>query len=121
MNLYAGSGEKLMHIFYRNNEIAGYSAVLHCLQIKGIDGLYGPRRKVVVFGWGAVSKGAISALRSRGFNNIHVYSKRKMHLVCDRNPDVYYHHLIIENDSLIILLMKMVAKFQLLIFLRMPI
>ncbi|NQT01201.1 MAG: alanine dehydrogenase, partial [Planctomycetes bacterium] len=29
MHNWSRSGEKLMHIFYKNNEIAGYAAVLH--------------------------------------------------------------------------------------------
>ena len=46
------NGNKLMHIFYRNNELAGYTAVIHTLQLCGIDGFYGPRRKVAIMGFG---------------------------------------------------------------------
>jgi alanine dehydrogenase len=90
MHLWSAAGEKLMHVFYKNNELAGYAAVLHCLQLLGIDGYYGPRRKVVVLSYGSVSRGAIYALHGRGFNNIHVFTQRKPHLVADQNPDVYY-------------------------------
>jgi len=93
MNLWSSNGDKLMHIFYKNNEIAGYASVLHILELLGMDGHYGPRRQVVVIGFGSVSRGAIYALQGRGFNNIHVYTCRKTHLVADQNPDVYYHHL----------------------------
>ena len=79
-----------MHIFYRNNELAGYAGVLHFLQLKGMDGHYGPRKKVVVLGYGSVSRGAIYALQGRGFNNIVVYTNREPHLVADKNPDVWY-------------------------------
>jgi N5-(carboxyethyl)ornithine synthase len=84
-----------MHLFYRNNELAGYCAVLHCLSLSGMDGFYGPRRKVTILGYGSVSKGAIRALNGRGFNFIHTYTHRKTHLVAEKNPDVYfgnYHH-----------------------------
>ena len=90
MHCWSAAGERLMHIFYKNNEIAGYASVLHCLQLLGIDGHYGPRRKVVILSYGSVSRGAIYALHGRGFNNIHVYTRRPPHLVADQNPDVYY-------------------------------
>jgi alanine dehydrogenase len=92
MHSWSQGGEKLMHIFYKNNEIAGYAGVLHCLQILGLDGHYGPRRNVVVLSYGSVSRGAIYALQGRGFNNIHVFTRRPSHLVADQNPDVYYGH-----------------------------
>ncbi len=93
-------GNKLMHIFYRNNELAGYAAVIHMLQLCGIDGFYGPRRKVMVMGFGSVSKGAIFALHGRGFNNIHVFTKRPSHLVVDKHPDVYYYNYYSEGGEL---------------------
>jgi N5-(carboxyethyl)ornithine synthase len=85
-----------MHTFYRNNELAGYAGVLHYLQLLGQDGHYGERKKVVVFGYGSVSKGAIYALQGRGFNNITVYTQRPTHLVADKNPDVWYKNF---NDD----------------------
>ncbi len=92
MHSWSASGEKQLHIFYKNNEIAGYAAVLHCLQLLGVDGHYGPRRKAVVLSYGSVSRGAIYALQGRGFNNIHVFTRRPPHLVADQNPDVYHGH-----------------------------
>lgn len=92
MHQWSGAGEKLMHIFYKNNEIAGYAAVLHCLQLLGMDGHYGRRRRVVILGYGSVSRGAIYALQGRGFNDIHVFTRRPAHLVADQNPDVYHGH-----------------------------
>lgn len=99
MNHWNEVGQKLMHIFYKNNEIAGYAAVLHALELLGMDGHYGPRRTVVVLGFGSVSKGAIYALQGRGFNNIHVFTKRPVHLVIDQNPDVYYGHFYADADG----------------------
>lgn len=93
MHHWSPKGEKLMHIFYKNNELAGYSAILHVLHLMGQDGFYGPRRKVAVIGYGSCSRGAIHALHGRGFNNIHVYTLRPTHLVANQHPDVYYHHL----------------------------
>ncbi len=90
MHHWSDAGERLLHIFYKNNEIAGYAAVLHCLQLLGLDGHYGPRRRVVVLSYGSVSRGAIYALQGRGFNNISVFTRRPPHLVADQNPDVYH-------------------------------
>jgi alanine dehydrogenase len=87
-----------LHIFYRNNELAGYAGVLHFLELKGMDGHYGPRKNVVILGYGSVSRGAIYALQGRGFNNIIVYTQRESHLVADKNPDVYYKSF--KNDDL---------------------
>lgn len=95
--------ERAMHVFYTNNEIAGYCAVLHSLELLGIDGFYGPRRRVVILGYGSVSRGAIFALQGRGFNNIHVFTKRPTHLVANRNPDVYFgQYFEGENGTLMI-------------------
>jgi len=99
MNTWSPRGEKLMHVFYKNNELAGYAAVLHSLQLLGVDGYYGPRRKVVVLSHGSVSRGAIYALHGRGFNNIHVFTKRPPHQVADQNPDVYYGHYYRDNNG----------------------
>lgn len=90
MHHWSTAGERLLHVFYKNNEIAGYASVLHSLQILGLDGHYGDRRIVVILSYGSVSRGAIYALQGRGFNNIHVYTRRPPHLVADQNPDVYY-------------------------------
>jgi alanine dehydrogenase len=90
MHHWSKGGERLLHVFYKNNEIAGYAAVLHCLEVLGLDGHYGPRRRVVILGYGSVSRGAIYALQGRGFNNIHVFTQRPPHLVADQNPDVYH-------------------------------
>jgi alanine dehydrogenase len=103
---------KLLHIFYKNNEIAGYAAVFHILELLGIDGLYGPRRKVTIISYGSVSRGAIYALHGRGFNNIHVYSRRPPHLIADQNPDVYYYHLVgINNEYYYIPVLQEPKKF----------
>ena len=96
-------GERTVHCFYKNNELAGYAAIDHVLALKGADGLYGPRRYVAVIGFGSVSRGAIHALHGRGFNNIHVYTRRPVHLVANQIPDVYHHHLdLTEGGELVV-------------------
>lgn len=77
------SGNRGLHIFYKNNELAGYCGVLHALELAGIDGHYGPRRRAAVLGFGSVSRGAIYALQGRGFTDIAIYTQRPRHLVKD--------------------------------------
>jgi alanine dehydrogenase len=69
-------GIRDMHVFYRNNEMAGYCAVLHALGLAGLDGLYGPSLKAVVLSLGSVSRGAIHALLGRGIHDVTVYTQR---------------------------------------------
>ena len=84
------------HIFYRNNELAGYAGVLHYLELKGDDGWYGTDKKVVVFGHGSVSKGAIMAFMGRGIYDITVYTKRPVTEVVNRSRGVEYKNI---NDG----------------------
>lgn len=78
------------HTFYKNNEIAGYCAVIHALQLKGIDGNYGNQRKVIIFSFGAVSRGAIYALKAHGFRDITICILRPDHLVREEVLNVHY-------------------------------
>ena len=51
MFVWSPSGQIGRHTFYKNNEMAGYCAVLHALRLKGIDGHYGNQRKTTIFGF----------------------------------------------------------------------
>ncbi len=81
MFVWSPSGQIGRHTFYKNNEMAGYCAVLHALQLKGIDGHYGDQRKVIIFSFGAVSRGAIYALKAHGFRDITICIQRPDHEV----------------------------------------
>ncbi len=83
MFAWSRGGEQGIHVFYKNNELAGYCSVLHALELYGLDGHYGPSRKVAVLGFGSVSRGAVYALRGRGFNEVRIYTQRPPHLVRD--------------------------------------
>jgi alanine dehydrogenase len=73
-----------MHLFYRNNEMAGYCSAIHALACAGLDGHYGENLKVVALSFGSVSRGAIRALRGRGFGDICVYTQRPSWAVRDQ-------------------------------------
>ena len=76
MHIWSPNGHVGRHTFYKNNEMAGYCAVIHALQLKGIDGHYGNQRKTIIFGFGAVSRGAIYALKAHGFRDITICIQR---------------------------------------------
>jgi len=90
MFVWGPSGQMGRHTFYKNNEMAGYCAVIHALQLKGIDGHYGNQRKVVIFSFGAVSRGAIYALKAHGFRDITICTQRPDHEVREEVLDCHY-------------------------------
>ncbi|MBN4061852.1 MAG: NAD(P) transhydrogenase subunit alpha [Flavobacteriales bacterium] len=90
MFVWKPNGQIGRHTFYKNNEMAGYSAVIHALHLKGIDGHYGNQRKVIIFSFGAVSRGAIYALKAHGFRDITVCIQRPDHEVREEVLDVDY-------------------------------
>ena len=90
MYVWNPNGQMGRHTFYKNNEMAGYCAVIHALQLKGIDGHYGNQRKVIIFSFGAVSRGAIYALKSHGFRDITICIQRPDHEVREEVLDVHY-------------------------------
>lgn len=90
MYVWSPSGHIGRHTFYKNNEMAGYCAVIHALQLKGIDGHYGNQRKIIIFGFGAVSRGAIYALKAHGFRDITICIQRPDHEVREEVLDCDY-------------------------------
>ena len=90
MFIWSPSGHVGRHTFYKNNEMAGYCAVLYSLQLKGIDGHYGDQRKTIIFGFGAVSRGAIYALKAHGFRDITICIQRPEHEVREEVLDCNY-------------------------------
>ncbi len=90
MFVWGPDGQIGRHTFYKNNEMAGYCAILHALQLRGIDGHYGNRRKTIIFSFGAVSRGAIYALKARGFRDITICIQRPDHEVREEILDCHY-------------------------------
>jgi alanine dehydrogenase len=97
MYVWGPDGRAGRHTFYKNNEMAGYCAVLHALQLKGIDGHYGNQRKVLIFSFGAVSRGAIYALKAHGFRDITICIQRPDHEVREEVLDC--HYVRVENGG----------------------
>jgi len=93
MFVWGPDGQVGRHTFYKNNELAGYCAVLHALQLRGIDGHYGNQRKTVIISFGAVSRGAIYALKARGFRDITICIKRPDYAVREEVLGCHYVRL----------------------------
>lgn len=74
---------KGMHVFDRNNEMAGYAGVIHALGQVGMDALYGGPAEASVLSHGSVSRGAVTALMRRGYK-VTVYTRRPPWTVHDK-------------------------------------
>jgi len=82
------TGKWQLHVFHKNNELAGYCSVLHALQLAGMTGHYGEHRKACVIGFGSVGRGAIHALQGLGFGDVTLFTQRPGHAVSAPIPSV---------------------------------
>lgn len=76
MNHWTRDGAVGLHVFHKNNELAGYCSVLHALALRGSTGHYGPRLDAVVLGFGATARGAVTALNALGVHDVSVLTTR---------------------------------------------
>jgi alanine dehydrogenase len=76
MNHWNRDGSFGLHVFHKNNELAGYCSVLHALQLAGATGDYGRRLNAVVIGFGATARGSVTALNAHGVHDVHVLTGR---------------------------------------------
>ena len=76
MNHWTSSGGFGLHVFHKNNELAGYCSVIHALQLAGSTGDYGRRLNAVVIGFGATARGAVTALNAHGVHDVKVLTNR---------------------------------------------
>ncbi len=76
MNHWQSDGGFGLHVFHKNNELAGYCSVLHAMQSVGVTGIYGRRMRAAVLGFGATARGAVTALNSHGVDDVRVLTNR---------------------------------------------
>jgi alanine dehydrogenase len=88
MNHWAQDGTFGVHVFHKNNELAGYCSVLHAAALLGITGHYGRRRRAVVISFGATGRGAVTALLGLGLYDVTVLTQRDVPSVVDSIPGV---------------------------------
>ena len=78
MNHWQADGGFGLHVFHKNNELAGYCSVLHAMQLAGITGSYGRRLRAAVIGFGATARGAVTALNAHGVDDVRVLTNREV-------------------------------------------
>ncbi|ROP74519.1 N(5)-(carboxyethyl)ornithine synthase [Curtobacterium sp. PhB115] len=88
MNHWQDDGGFGLHVFHKNNEMAGYCSVLHALQLCGSTGDYGRRLTAVVIGFGATARGAVIALNAHGIHDVRVLTHRDIAAVGSPIPSV---------------------------------
>ena len=76
MNHWTKEGNFSVHVFHKNNELAGYCSVLHALQLVGSTGDYGRRLNAAVISFGATARGAVRALSALGVSDVTVLTQR---------------------------------------------
>ncbi|MGI8900565.1 MAG: alanine dehydrogenase, partial [Nocardioides sp.] len=76
MNHWKSSGSFGLHVFHKNNEMAGYCSVLHALQLVGSTGDYGRPLRAAVIGFGSTARGAVTALNAHGIGDVTVLTHR---------------------------------------------
>jgi alanine dehydrogenase len=81
MNFWSADGSFSLHVFHKNNELAGYCSVLHALELIGATGDYGRRLRAAVIGFGAAGRGAVTALNAHGISDVDVLTHRDVNAV----------------------------------------
>jgi alanine dehydrogenase len=81
MNHWAADGSFSVHVFHKNNELAGYCSVLHALGLIGSTGDYGRRLSGAVISFGATARGAVRALSALGISDVTVLTQRSVSAV----------------------------------------
>ena len=76
MNHWTPAGHFELHVFHKNNELAGYSSVTHALQLVGRTGHYGRPLRAAVISFGATARGAVRALGAAGVQDVTVLTQR---------------------------------------------
>ncbi|HEY9565663.1 MAG TPA: N(5)-(carboxyethyl)ornithine synthase [Nocardioides sp.] len=99
MNHWARDGSVGLHVFHKNNELAGYSSVLHALTLGGITGSYGRKLNAVVIGFGATARGAVTALSASGIHDVRVLTIRDVAAVASPIHSVRIHRFEHNPDA----------------------
>ncbi|MEU7189738.1 N(5)-(carboxyethyl)ornithine synthase [Streptomyces sp. NPDC039022] len=99
MNRWTATGDFSVHVFHKNNELAGYCSVLHALQLGGATGSYGRRLRAVVISFGATARGAVTGLGAMGVSDVTVLTQRDAVAVASPMPSVVMGHFQEQPDD----------------------
>lgn len=92
MNHWTAEGNFSVHVFHKNNELAGYCSVLHALQLLGLTGDYGRRLRAAVISFGATARGAVHGLSAMGISDVTVLTQRSVSAVASPFTSVRMQH-----------------------------
>jgi alanine dehydrogenase len=99
MNYWMGEGSFRVHVFHKNNELAGYCSVLHAMQLLGITGEYGRRLRAAVISLGSTGRGAVTALSALGVLDINALTHRNVLTVTSPSHSVRMVHFENAKDD----------------------
>ncbi|QIR06488.1 alanine dehydrogenase [Salinivibrio costicola] len=95
-------GSDTTHVFYRNNELAGYAAVQHMMMLSGKTGYFGRKLRAGVLGFGATARGAINCLKSLGIVDISVFSQRPSYLINAPIESIDYRKIKVNSEGVLL-------------------
>jgi alanine dehydrogenase len=78
MHHWTHEGDFSLHVFHKNNELAGYCSVIHAMQLIGTTGAFGQRLRAAVISFGATARGAVTALFALGVHDVDVLTHRSV-------------------------------------------
>lgn len=99
MNHWNADGSFGLHVFHKNNELAGYSSVLHALELLGTTGDYGRRLRAAVISFGATARGAVRALSALGVSDVTVLTTREITAVASPFASVRMQHFARDPEN----------------------
>jgi alanine dehydrogenase len=99
MNHWHADGSFNLHVFHKNNELAGYASVLHAMQLAGVTGDYGRRLDAAVIGFGATARGAVTALNAHGVHDVDILTHRDVAAVASPIHSARIVHLDQDPDD----------------------
>jgi alanine dehydrogenase len=92
MNHWTRDGHFSVHVFHKNNELAGYCSVLHAFSLLGVSGDYGRRLSAAVISFGATARGAVRGLAALGVSDVSVLTQRAVSAVAAPFASVRMRH-----------------------------
>jgi alanine dehydrogenase len=99
MNYWAPDGSFSLHVFHKNNEMAGYCSVLHALELAGLTGDYGRRLRAAVISFGATARGAVTVLNAHGVSDVDVLTHRAINEVASPIHSARMMHFALDDDD----------------------
>ncbi|MDQ8044749.1 MAG: N(5)-(carboxyethyl)ornithine synthase [Solirubrobacteraceae bacterium] len=99
MNHWTAEGTFSVHVFHKNNELAGYCSVMQALQLLGVTGDYGRRLRAAVISFGATARGAVHGLSALGVSDVTVLTQRSVSAVASPFTSVRMQHFERDPDN----------------------